>query len=353
MNWEVTAILTIPIAFRLARFSPKKAVIISSICQVILLFAHGLAPNYWFLLISRVAFMASGLIRFAANPLLTQQWFPAKRIAFVNTVSTVVSGLAGGTVVFFMGDLLKAFDGWRNIFFIFGAVEALLLFAWMKLGRENPMPTTEKVYEMPEGIKVILKNKTLWLLGIGIMGDMLAFGAMETLWPKYATSLGIVSLSQAAYAEGLSYYGFTVGSLLGGLLSIRLGRRKPAIWLSGLLLPFVTLGILFSRSFPMFAFLWAMWGICELYFPVIFTIPYELAGIRPRQVPVAQAFVVSIFTAGAGLGPVLGSYLAGILGSLQQALIVIAVFPIFLFITGLAIKETGPAAVRKITVSTD
>lgn len=282
MNWEVTAVLTIPMAFRMARFSPKKAVIISGACQVVLLFAHGLAPNYWLLLFSRAAFMASGLIRFAAYPLLTLQWFPARRIAFVNTVSTVVSGLAGGTVVFFMGDMLMAFGGWRNIFFIFGAVEALLLLAWMKLGRENPAPTTEKIYDMPEGIKVILKNKTLWLLGIGIMGDLLAFGAMETLWPKYATSLGIVSLSQAAYAEGLSYYGFMVGSLLGGLLSIKLGRRKPAIWLSGLLLPFVTLGILFSRSFPMLAFLWAMWGMCELYFPVVFTIPYELPGIRPR-----------------------------------------------------------------------
>ncbi|MEK7353609.1 MAG: hypothetical protein AABZ77_03770, partial [Chloroflexota bacterium] len=62
---------------------------------------------------------------------------------------------------------------------------------------------------------------------------------------------------------------------------------------------------------------------------------------------------VSIFTAGAGLGPVLGSYLAGALGSLQQALIIIAVFPILLFIAGLAIKETGPAAVRKMAVTGD
>jgi predicted MFS family arabinose efflux permease len=349
MNWEVTAILTIPLAFRFARFSPKKTVIVSCACQVILLFAHGLAPNYWFLLVSRIAFMASGLIRFAANPMLVQQWFPRNRFALVNTVSTVCSGLAGGTVVFFMGDLLDALNGWRNIFFIFGVINALLLFAWVRLGKENPLPGIEDEVKKAEGIKVILKNKTLWLLGIGITGDMLCFGAMETLWPKYATSLGFISLDKAAYCEGLSYFGFTVGSLLGGLLSIRLGRRKPAIWISGLLLPFVTLGILFSRSFAALAFLWAMWGVCELYFPVVFTIPYELPGIRPKQVPVASAFVVSVFTAGAGLGPILGSYLAGIIGSLERALLVICIFPILLFMMGLAIKETGPA-IRKLDV---
>lgn len=347
MNWEVTAVLTLPLAFRFARYSPRKTVILASFCQAILLFAQGLAPNYYVLLFTRIAFMASGLIRFSANPLLIQQWFPRNRVAMVNTASTVVSGVVGGTVVFFLGDLIEIFGGWRNIFFVFAGAEAVLLIAWLILGREKPSAEMDSDAGKVIGIKNVLRNRTLWLLGIGVAGDMMCFGAMETLWPKYATSLGIISLGQAGYCEGLSYYGFTIGSLLGGFLSIKLGRRKPAIWLSGLLLPFVTLGILFSRSFAMLAFLWLMWGIVELYVPVISTIPFELPGIKPREVPVASAFVVSVFTAGAGLGPLLGGYLASMLGSLERALAMICVFPILLFITGLMIKETGPGTAKK------
>jgi len=344
MNWEVTAILTIPLAFRFARFSPKKTVIASCACQAAFLVAHGASSNYWFLLASRIGFMAAGLIRFPANPMLVQQWFPKNRFTLVNTVSTVFSGIAGGMVVFFMGDLLRALNGWRNIFFAFGALQTVLLLAWVWLGRENRAQEPHKRAETPQGVGIILGNRMLWLLGIGVTGDMIAFGAMETLWPKFATSTGFLTLDKAAYCEGLSYFGFTVGSLLGGMLSMRMGRRKPPIWISGLLLPFVTVGIVLSRSFTATAIFWAFWGISELYFPIISTIPYELPGIRPEQVPVAQAFVVSVFTAGAGLGPIAGSYLAGVFGSLQTALLVICCLPLLLFIAGLLIKETGPAA---------
>lgn len=344
INWGISAILTIPLAFQFSRYSPKKLVVFACACQALFLFLQGLAPNYGLLLLCRIAFMAGGLVRFVAYPMLMQQWFPREKITLVNTVAIVCSGIGGGTVVFFMGDLLSMLNGWRNIFYLFGAGCAVLLFAWMILGKEKPLPGSDADVQAPIGIKNVLKHRTLWLLGIGVAGDLLCFSAMETLWPKYATSLGFISLNEASYCEGLSYYGFTIGSLLGGLISMKLGRRKPVLWISGLLLPFMTVGILVSRSFPVLAWLWAMWGICELYFPIVATIPYELPGIKPREVAIASAFIVSVYTAGAGLGPLVGGYLASVLGSLERALFIICVFPILLFITGLMVKETGPGA---------
>jgi MFS transporter, DHA1 family, purine base/nucleoside efflux pump len=346
MNWEVSAILTIPVTFRFSRYSPKKVVMASCLCEAVLLLAQGLAPNYWLLLLSRIVFISGGLLRFAAVPSLVQQWFPRNKVAKVNTVFTVGSGIAGGTVIFFVGDLIEALGGWRNVFYLFALITAVMFVVWLKLGKERPFTMERESTPDSATLKKILKNKTLWLLGIGITGDMICYGAMETLWPQFATSQGFISLSNAAYCEGLSYYGFTIGSLLGGLLSIRLGRRKPVLYLSGLILPFVTLGILFSRSFSILAVLWLFWGIAELYFPIIMTIPYELPGIKPHEVAVAGAFVLSVYTFGSGLGPLLGSYLAGITGSLKWALGIICVFPILLFITGLIIKETGPRASR-------
>jgi predicted MFS family arabinose efflux permease len=345
VNWEVSALLSIPIAFRLSRYSPKALITISCLGEAPLLLAQGLAPNYWILLVCRIAYMAIGLARFAARPTLIQQWFPKEKVPLVNGVLTVGMGLAGGTVVFFMGDIMGALDGWRNTFYLFSAITAVLMVVWMILGRENPASGVKEQPQEPGALGAIMRNKTLWLLGIGVTGDMLCFGAMETLWPTYATEKGFISLEQASFCEGLSYYGFTVGSILGGLITMRLGRRKPVLWLSGLMLPLVTMGVLFSHSFPVLASLWFLWGLAELYYPVIMTIPYELPGIKPQGVVLATAFVVTVFTAGSGLGPLLAGHVAGAIG-LEKALLVTCFFPLLLFVAGLLILETGPRSGR-------
>lgn len=342
-NWEVSALLSIPIAFRLSRYSPKALITISCLGEAPLLLAQGLAPNYWVLLVCRIAYMAIGLARFAARPTLIQQWFPKEKVPLVNGVLTVGMGLAGGTVVFFMGDIMGALNGWRNTFYLFSAITAVLMVAWMILGRENPASGIKEQPQEPGALRAILRNKTLWLLGIGVTGDMLCFGAMETLWPTYATEKGFISLEQASFCEGLSYYGFTAGSILGGLIAMKIGRRKPLLWVSGLLLPMVTMGVLFSHSFPVLATLWFLWGLAELYYPVIMTIPYELPGIKPQGVVLATAFVVTVFTAGSGLGPLLAGHAAEAIG-LRNALLVTCFFPLLLFVAGLLIVETGPRA---------
>ncbi len=346
VNWEVTGLLSIPVAFRLSRYSPKALVSWASLLAAPLLLAQGLAPNYWLLLVFRVVYLAVGLARIAARPTLIQQWFPREKIPLVNGVLTVAMGLAGGVVVFFMGDLMEALDGWRNTFHLFAGIAVVLTVAWVVLGRENPGSGIREQPPAPGALKAVLTNKTLWLLGIGVTGDLICWGAMETLWPTYVVEEGFITLQKASFCEGISYFGFAAGSVLGGLAAMRLGRRKPVLWLSGLILPVVTIDVLYSRSFPVLALLWFIWGLAELYTPVMMTIPYELPGVKPQDVVLASAFVMTVFTAGSGLGPILAGQLANVVG-LEKALLVTCFFPLLLFMTGLLIMETGPAARRR------
>jgi predicted MFS family arabinose efflux permease len=124
---------------------------------------------------------------------------------------------------------------------------------------------------------------------------------------------------------------------------MRRGRRKPVLWVSELLLPMVTMGVLFSHSFPVLALLWFLWDLAELYYPVIMTIPYELPGTKPQGVVLATAFVVTVFTAGSGLGPLLAGHAANAIG-LEKALLATCFFPLLLFVAGLLIVKTGPRA---------
>lgn len=347
-NWMVPALLSIPFASLLARYRPKRLVALSTLAAVPLVVLQAWSPNYWILLVARIAFMAVTLARVPARPQLVRQWFPASRITLVNSVLTVGIGAAGATVIFVTGDLIEALNGWRNTFYLFAGLSALTFLGWVILGRENPHPVTDITAEPrePFPIKALVRYKTLWLLGTGITGDMLCFGAMETLWPRFALQEGLVSLEQASYCLGLSYYGFMIGCMVGGIISDKIGRRKPLLWIPGFFLPPLTLGIVFSHSFPLLAVLWFLWGLSEVYFPIIYTIPYELPRIKTSEVAVATAFVGSMFTAGAAIGPIMAGYVAQAFGSLQLGLGVTCVFPFLLVIAGLLIPETGPAARR-------
>ena len=345
VNWMVNAILAVFIAHWLAKYSPKKLIIFATLACAPFVFLQGWAPNYWVLLGGRIAFMVAALVRIPARPILIQQWFPREKIAVVNALLTIGTGVVGGTMIFLMGDLIDALNGWRNIFYLFGFIAIAVSLIWLILGRENPATASDirPVTRQPLPFKALFKYKILWILGIGVGGVMLSWGTMFTLWPDYAIHEGIVTYKQASYLLGLGMYGFAAGSLLCGVISPRIGRHKPLLWLPGLVIPFLTYGILFSNSFAPIAVLWTIWGIMFIFFPIMMTIPYELPGIQRQELAVATAFVMTMFTAGAAIGPIIAGYIADYF-SLKLALGVCLAFSALLFFAGLLVPETAPQA---------
>jgi len=347
-NWMVSAALSVVVASWLSHYSPKKLIIAGTLFGIPFIFLQGWSPNFWVLLTGRIIFMTITISRIPARPILIQQWFPKEKIAAVNALLTVGTGAVGGTMIFWMGDIIEFAGGWRNTFYMFGFITIAALLVWLILGRENPNSLTGPRSKVRESLplKALLKYKTLWVLGIGVAGVMLSWGTMFTLFPEYAIREGILNLDQTSHLLGLAMYGFMTGAILFGIISPKIGRRKPLLWIPGLIMPFLTMGILFSTSFAQVAVLWFLWGILFIFFPVMMTIPYELPGIKPRELAVATAFVMTMFTSGAALGPIMTGYIADYF-SLKLALGVALCFSILLFITGLIVPETGPHAQRK------
>ena len=213
VNWEVSALLSIPIAFRLSRYSPKALITISCLGEAPLLFAQGLAPSYWVLLVCRIAYMAIGLARFAARPTLIQQWFPKEKVPLVNGVLTVGMGLASGVVVFFMGDLMQALGGWRNTFYLFGTISAVLLVVWMVLGRENPASGVKEQPQEPGALGPSCATRRSGCWESASPATCSASEPWRHSGPPHAVREGFISLEQASFCEGLSYFGFTAGSI--------------------------------------------------------------------------------------------------------------------------------------------
>ena len=71
-------------------------------------------------------------------------------------------------------------------------------------------------------------------------------------------------------------------------------------------------------------------GVSWAFFPVVMTIPFELAGIKPREIAVAIGFLETAIWAGAVIGPVLAGSLQEATGDLRLALMVTSITAISL-----------------------
>jgi MFS family permease len=135
--------------------------------------------------------------------------------------------------------------------------------------------------------------------------------------------------------------GGIAASFLAGPLSDLIGRRKPFLWVPGILLPPLYIA-LFITKLPILAgilLLVAGWN-AMIWVPIMRTIPFDLR-LAPRETAVATGLSMTLIPIVGAMGPLLVGAIQQITGSLQIGLLSIVVFPLTLLVGGLLIPETG------------
>ena len=132
-------VLTLPLAWWASRFRPKPLTTVTLALGTLLLFLQGWAPVFAVLLLGRLAFGISMLLREPARALLTQQWFPPRETILANSVASAMFGIVVATGLVATPLVLSAAgDDWRLVFHLFGALFAVLTAAWAVFGRDRP-----------------------------------------------------------------------------------------------------------------------------------------------------------------------------------------------------------------------
>jgi len=136
--------------------------------------------------------------------------------------------------------------------------------------------------------------------------------------------------------------GGIIGSVFGGALSQKIGKRKPIIWVSGILLPIMYLILLNVNTIPLSMIILFMIGGTAMAFPpILFTIPLDMR-LSAREVAVAGGLIRTLFPVGATLGPLIVGAIQESSGSLFLGLSIVAPLPITIAIASIFIPETGP-----------
>ena len=319
--------LPIPLTWWISRYRPKMLTTITLVIGTLFLFFQGWAPGFVLLVVGRLGFGITLLAREPARALLMQQWFPSREFILVNSVSNAIFGLVvGGGLAATPFILSSAGDNWRTVFYAFGVLFMLLTFLWLVLGRDRLTQEYRK-REVPRKAGLLrgaLTYRDLWVSGFGFLGATLAWSAFLTFFPTLMLDTYEVSLQSSGIVLAV---GILVGGISGlgvGYTVMTVGKRKGILLALGILMTGTYVGMTLVGSIALLAFLSFLNGIAWGFWPILHTVPFQLPGIRPREVAVALAFIVTMMSVGTALGPLVTGFLQEFLGDLRPALLIIS-----------------------------
>ena len=334
-------ILSIPFGLWLSRFSPKLVTLASITGAILVIFMQAWAPVYGFLLLARALYGLSITIREPARTLLLRMWIKPRQILIANASIELLWGI-GAAFFLLVPVILKALDDdWRRTMQVLGFVTIAIAVVWLVIGRERPLPDAETETESKEPVSIrrTLRYRELWLLGFGLVGVEMTFASYLTFWPSHMQDTYGINIQTSALIWAIG--GMVAGpSGLGiNLMINRTGKRRMALRIGGILISVTTVALLYSGSFPVLVAISLLHGLSFTFFPVIFTIPFQLKGIRTREIAVAMGFLRSALMVGALSGPIVAGVLHELLDDRRLALTIVGMAGLTLTIGALFLSS--------------
>ena len=339
-HWGSIA-LAIPISLWTSRFGAKNLTTVTLALGTVCLFLQGWSPVFAVLLVARLAFGVLLVAQQPARAFLTQQWFRAREVILVNGISNVFFGLIVGGGLAAAPFILGAFgDDWRATFRAFGIMFGVLTLLWLLLGKERVTEEYRRLASSQEAgvLWRTLSYRDLWICAFGFLGATTVLAAFLSFFPTLMLESYDLSLR---WSGGILALGVLVGGLTGlGISYWAAIKSKEKVFLQalGVLMTGSYVGMLLTGSIPALLALNFANGVAWGFFPILITVPFQLPGLRPREVAMALAFTMMASSLGSSLGPLITGFLQEPLGGLKPSLFLVSFAGLSLSLAGLTLR---------------
>ena len=334
--------LAIPMGWWTSRFAPKILTTVTMILGTLSLVAQAVSPVFAVLILGRVAFGVSVIARQPARAFLTQQWFPARQVVLVNSISNAMFGLVvGGGVAASPFILMALGDSWRSTLFSFVGLFAVMTILWMVFGQERITSEYRQRLASQDAsvLKGTLRYRDLWVGGLGFVGATTAWSGFLSFYPTLMLETHRMPL---VWSGGILALGIFMGGICGlgfGWVVMVSDRGRTILLTTGATMAATFMAMTLTGSIPILLVLTFVNGIAWGFWPVLYSVPFHLPGIRPREVAVGLAFIQMSSSAGITLGPLATGLLQQATGDLGLSLAIVSFASLSLCMAGLAMKH--------------
>ena len=334
-------LLSIPFGWFLTRYRPKLVGSISFFGAAALVFFQGWAPYFLLILLGRILYGAAATAREPARVLLIRQWFPPNEVVIANSLANFLWGIVGLGFIAAPVVLELLDNSWRNTLHVFGLLSLAMAVAWHVFGKERRTRDYEAQHgrQKVSSLRVVLEHKEILLLAVGMVGVGMNFSSFSTFWPSLRLAEYGMSLKASAVVMAVGGGFSSTAGLAVGILVSKIGRKRQVLLLAGFILAGTAAPLLWVGSYPALFAVFLVQSAGWSFFPVLMTIPFELRGIRPREVAIVTSSIYTMVWIGAFVGPILTGTVHELTGSLRAGLLITGLAPVSLMATGILLPK--------------
>lgn len=303
------------------RFGAKRLYVVIAVLAGMLGLARSFAQDFTQLIVLNSFIGMAGMLGTINSYKACGTWFPRRQLGLANSV--LAMGMAGG---FLIGSLISAtwlspwLGGWRNVFTFYGVLGALLVVPWL-LSRSAPSVIAEPgatsarplalpaAVPMRESLAVVTRLRTVWVLGLVLMG---LSGCVQGLLGYLPLYLRGIHWAPTA-ADGALALFHTVSLLFAlpiALSSDRLRTRKRVLFVALASIVGGVGAIGFLTGVGIWVAIVAAGMVRDGFMSIYMTAIAEVKGVGARYVGTATGLAMVLGSLGSLFGPPIGNSLA-------------------------------------------
>lgn len=335
-------VLAIPMGWWTSRFAPKILTTVTLVLGILSLLAQAVAPGFAVLILGRVLFGITVIARQPARAFLTQQWFPARQVVLVNSISNAMFGLVvGGGFAASPFILIALGDSWRSTLLTFVGLFVVITIVWVVFGRERVTAEYRQrlATQQASVLRGTLRYRDLWIGGLGFVGATTAWSAFLSFYPTLMLDTHQMSL---IWSGGILAIGIFMGGVCGlgfGWVVMVSDQGRTILLATGAVMAATFMAMTLTGSIPILLGLTFVNGVAWGFWPVLYSVPFHLPGIRPREVAVGLAFIQMSSSAGITLGPLATGLLQQATNDLGLSLAIVSFASLSLCLAGLVMRH--------------
>ena len=305
--------MQMPVGALVDRFGPHKLLTVTALLSAVGCFVFTLAHNLYVAELGRFILGFGAAFAFVGTLKLAKIWFGASKFGYLAGLTQAL-GMLGAAVGEGPLSVSVHHIGWRQTMWIIGGVLfviALLIAIFVRDKPEKDPSLSISTREMFKGLGVVLRNQQTWLNGLFVGLLYAPTAAFAELWgTSYIKTVHHLHPEIAATGISFIFIGWAIGGPIMGLISDRIGRRKPCMLFSAVMSLVVMAAILYSSHMTeilLFALLFCF-GLANTGVGVSYALASEINPAPIAGTSMAFANMASVLV-GAMFQPIIGWFL--------------------------------------------
>ena len=301
-----------------------------------------LSGFWWFIALRSVQGVGAAVVA-PLTATIIMRWAPQREVPIVNAI-VLASLTVGLALAQYLGPILAGWTDWEWAIGIEGFIAAAGAIVFVVLWRERRIVGGIA----PEPVKIsaildVFRRRETWLMSFAVVGPWAQFITLNTWLPTYFEEQRGLSLAVAGLMAGIFALAGAPANVIGGVITTVVGRRRPVIIWSGLIVGAAGMSIIYAPAGILLFTAVVVAGFLHwVYEPSLFTIPIELPRSSPERASAIWAAILTAGNASSFVGPIVAGFIIDETGSFVIGIAVVAATSFTLLIAGLLLPETGP-----------